>query len=235
MMFGIYFITRPLQNILGIHPMPLVINCCRQFFLMAFIAPSILVAIFHWVSAPNGAPRSTKFASYAIGIFMATIFVLLNSITISGSKLVASWRNINMYDPIWFQSDPVIIQLVLIHLICQLVSPVGFLLLSAAYVRHRRHSYRFSNIYNLIPKKWKYLEAGLIIFACSFLVAGSVVILGAYYTYVWSIYFVGAIISCIFVMKSIKLPPENRQKICNSKKFIITLLCWIKLPVLCAD
>jgi len=34
MMFGIYFITRLLQNILGSHPMPLIINCIRQFFLM---------------------------------------------------------------------------------------------------------------------------------------------------------------------------------------------------------
>ncbi|MDR3275153.1 MAG: hypothetical protein LBS81_04150 [Endomicrobium sp.] len=55
-MFGIYFITRPLQNILGPHPLPLIINCARQFFLMAVIAPSILVAIFHWVPAPGSAP-----------------------------------------------------------------------------------------------------------------------------------------------------------------------------------
>ncbi|WP_413906388.1 hypothetical protein [Candidatus Endomicrobiellum trichonymphae] len=31
-MFGIYFITRLLQNILGPHPLPLIINCIRQFF-----------------------------------------------------------------------------------------------------------------------------------------------------------------------------------------------------------
>ncbi|MDR3253355.1 MAG: hypothetical protein LBT07_00100 [Endomicrobium sp.] len=211
-MFGIYFITRPLQNILGPHPLPLIINCIRQFFLMAVIAPSILVAIFHWVPTPSGAPRSTKFAAYIIGVLMGTIFVLLNSIAVSGSKLLSSWRNINMYDPVWFQPGDPVIQLVLIHLICQFVSPVGFLLLAAAYVRHRRHDYQHSNIYNLIPKKWKYLEASLVIFAGSFIVAGITVVSGSYYTYIWSIYFIGAIISGIFEMKSIVLPPREAPK-----------------------
>jgi hypothetical protein len=208
-MFGIYFITRPLQNIVGPHPMPLIINCIRQFFLMAVISPSILVAIFHWVPTPSGAPHSTKFAAYTIGILMGIIFVLLNTIAVSGSKILSTWGNIKIYDPVWFQSDTSMIQLILIHLICQFVSPVGFLLLAAAYVRHRRHNYQLANIYNLIPSKWKYLEASLIIFACSFLIAGFTAIFGTYYTYIWSIYFIGAIISGIFEMKSIKLPPRE--------------------------
>ncbi|MDR1926539.1 MAG: hypothetical protein LBQ13_02505, partial [Endomicrobium sp.] len=60
--------------------------------------------------------------------------------------------------------------------------------------------------------KWKYLEASLIIFACSFLAAGFAVILGSYYTHIWSIYFIGAIVSCIFAMRSIKLPPREAPK-----------------------
>ena len=36
-MFGIYFITRPLQNVLGPHPMPMIINSLRQFFIMGII------------------------------------------------------------------------------------------------------------------------------------------------------------------------------------------------------
>jgi len=66
-LFGIYFIPRPLQNILGPYPSTLIVNCLRQFFLMAVIAPSILVAIFHWAPTPSGAPRSSKFAAYTVG------------------------------------------------------------------------------------------------------------------------------------------------------------------------
>ncbi len=209
LMFGIYFITRPLQNIFGPHPYPLIVNSIRQFFLMAVIAPSILVAIFHWVPTPSGAPRSSTFAAYTMGVLMGIIFVLVNTLAVTGSKIVYSWGMLHMYDPVWFGSGEPVIQLLMIHLICQFVSPVGFLLLAAAYVRHRRHNYQLANVYNLMPKKWKYLEASLSIFAASFIVAGAAVAFGSYYTYVWVIYFIGAIISGAFAMLSIKLPPRE--------------------------
>jgi len=208
-MFGIYFITRPLQNFLGPHPMPLIINCLRQFFLMGIIAPSILVAIFHWVPTAGGAPRSSKFAAYTMGVLMGIIFVLINTLAVSGSKLLYSWGIINMYDPVWFSSGEFVVQLVTVHLICQFVSPVGFLLLAAAYVKHRRHNYQMSHIYNLIPLKWKYLEISLILFAVSFIMAGAAVVFGSYYTYVWVIYFVGAMLSGFIELRGIKLPPRD--------------------------
>jgi hypothetical protein len=140
---------------------------------------------------------------------MGVIFVLVNSIAATGSKVIYSFGMINMYDPVWFASGSPVIQLVIIHLICQLVSPVGFFLLAAAYVRHRRHSYQLAHIYNLMPKKWKYLEASLMIFSASFIAAGAAVIFGSYYTYIWVIYFIGAIISGAFELVGIKLPPRE--------------------------
>lgn len=208
-MFAIYFITRPLQNLMGPHPWPLIINSMRQFFLMAIIAPSILVAIFHWVPTPSGAPKSSTFAAYTVGVLMGIIFVLVNSIAVTSSKILYSWGMINMYDPVWFASGAPMVQLVMIHLICQFVSPVGFFILAAAYVRHRRHNYQLAHIYNLMPTKWRYLEASLIVFALSFIAAGAAVVFGRYYTYVWSIYFVGAIVSGIIELYGIKLPPRE--------------------------
>ncbi|MDR2426178.1 MAG: hypothetical protein LBD46_03215 [Endomicrobium sp.] len=208
-MFAIYFITRPLQNITGPHPWPMIINSARQFFLMSVIAPSILVAIFHWVPATSGAPKSSTFAAYIIGSLMGVIFVLVNTIAATSSKIIYSWGIISMYDPVWFASGVPLIQLVIIHLICQFVSPVGFLLLAAAYVKHRRHNYQLTHIYNLMPKKWRYLEASLMILAGSFLAAGTAVVFGSYYTYVWVIYFIGAIISGAFELIGIKLPPRE--------------------------
>jgi hypothetical protein len=205
-LFGIYFITRPLQNLIGPHPLPMIINSMRQFFLMAFIAPSILIAIFHWVPMPSGAPRSRTFATYAVGILTGIIFVLTNSLVATSSKIIYSNNFFTMHDAVWSVNP---IQLVAIHLLCQLISPIGFLLLASSYIKHRRHEYQLAHIYNLMPTKWKYLETSLIIFAMSFIIAGAAVAFGSYYTYLWVIYFVGAIISGLFGLKSISLPPRE--------------------------
>ena len=209
-MLGIYFITRPLQNILGPHPMPMIINSLRQFFIMGIIAPSIFVGILHWVPGESGAPKSTVFASYSIGILMGIIFVLINSMAVDGSKIIASIGSLNLYDATWFSAKDVKLQLILIHLICQLVSPVGLILLAAAFVRHRRHTYMLGHIYTNMKTKWRYLETGLIILPGSFILSGIFAMFGRYYTYLWVIYFVGSIIAGGFVLYSIKLAPREK-------------------------
>ncbi|MDR2708730.1 MAG: hypothetical protein LBC07_01990 [Elusimicrobiota bacterium] len=205
-LFGIYFLTRPLQNILGPYPMPLIVNCVRQLFLMAYVAPSILVAIFHWAPTPSGAPKSSKFAAYAVGSLMGIIFVLINTVIGSESKVIFSSYGLTLYDGVWQSTLP---QLVMIHLICQLISPVGFLILASSYIKHRRYEYTLAHIYNQMPLKWKYLEASCYIFGLSFVLAGVGVAFGGYYTYLWSIYFIGSIASGFFALKSITIPPRK--------------------------
>lgn len=209
LLFGVYFITRPLQNIVGPHPWPLIINCARQFFLMAVISPAIFVGILHWVPNDKGTPKSTEFAAYAVGVLMALMFILVNSTAIDGSKVLATYFGLNVYDATWFSVGPQKIQLVLMHLISQLISPVGFFLLAAAYIRHRRYNYPLSNIYNQMQKKWKLLEIGFLTFAGSLIVAGFAAFFGQYYTYLWVIYFVGAIIAGLIWLRSIEIPPRE--------------------------
>ena len=208
-LFGIYFITRPLQNIIGPHPWPMIINSARQIFIMGIIAPAVFVGILHWVPGKSGAPRSSVVASYAIGLLMGIIFALTNSLAVDGSKIIATVGNFTLYDATWFSGDSKI-QLVLIHLICQLVSPVGIILLAAAFVRHRRHNYMLGHIYTNMKTKWRYLETGLIILPGSFILSGLFAMFGRYYTYLWCIYFVGAIIAGFFVLYSIKLAPREK-------------------------
>lgn len=209
LMFGIYFITRPLQNLLGPYPWPLIVNCARQFFLMAVISPAILVGVFHWVPDEKDTTRSTTVAAYVVGFFMALIFILINSVAIDGSKVLSEIGGVTIYDATWFSAGQPRTQLILIHLIAQLVSPVGFLLLAAAYVRHRRHNYALKEVYNLMPHKWKLLEAGLLTFAGSLLIAGTAAFFGQYYTYLWVIYFTGAIVAGLVELKGIKIPPRE--------------------------
>lgn len=206
-LFGIYLIIRPLQNILGGHPYPMVVNCIRQFFLMAVIAPSILVGIFHWAAVEWKVPKAAEVSSYVIGFLMALIFILINIVAIDGARVIASWNGFKLYDALWFSSGDKRVELILIHLIIQGISPVGFILLAAGYVRHRRHNYPPESIYNLMPLKWRHLETGLIIIAFSFIFAGFAAFLGHYYTYLWIIYYLGALIAGIIELKGIRLPP----------------------------
>ncbi|MDI6757799.1 MAG: hypothetical protein QME32_07260 [Endomicrobiia bacterium] len=230
LLFGFYFMTRPLQNVLGPHPWPMVLNSMRQFFLMAVIAPAILVGILHWVPSEKGTPKSTVIAAYVGGFLMAVIFILINSMAIDGSKVLAEFGGWKIYDAKWFSAASVAAssslssspdggasaafvapkaRLIVIHLITQLVSPVGYFLLAAAYVRHRRYNYPTSSVYNLIPRKWKYLEAGLLIFAVSMITAGFAAFFGQYYTYLWVIYFAAATVAGVIELISVKIPPRE--------------------------
>jgi hypothetical protein len=116
---------------------------------------------------------------------------------------------LTIYDAIWFANGAPRPELVLIHLICQFIAPVGFFLLAAALVRHRRHKYPLGHIYNLMPLKWRYLEAGLLVFAFSMIMAGVAALFGQYYTYLWVIYFAGAIVAGVLELVSVKLPPRE--------------------------
>ena len=209
LLFGIYFATRPLQNIIGPHPWPMIINCLRQFFLMAIIAPSILVGILHWVPSEKGTPKSVVFAAYAVGALMALIFILMNIMAIDGSKELGVIAGKHIFDAKWFSAGPARPELVLVHLISQLISPVGFFVLAAAYVRHRRYNYPLSEVYNMMPLKWKHLEISLLVFAGSLVVAGLAAFLGQYYTNLWVIYFSGAIIAGLIELRGIKIPPRE--------------------------
>lgn len=211
-LFGIYFITRPLQNIMGPHPWPMIINCIRQFLLMGIIAPAVLVGIFYWGSDEGEVPKATEIAAYTVGFVMAIIFILINKVAIDGSKIIATFNEFNLYDAMWFSEGPAKFELLLIHLFVQLVSPIGFFILVIAIVRRRRHNYPKDSEYNLMPLKWRYLEAGFEILVASMIIAWVAALVGHYYTYLWVIYFVGAIISGGIELKSIIIPPSDPPK-----------------------
>jgi MFS family permease len=206
LLFGIYFITRPLQNVLGPHPWPMIINSVRQFFLMGIIAPAILVGILHWLPGSATESKALRIASYFVGIAMAVIFVLANTMAIIGSKTIITFGGVTLYDAVWASSALMRTQLTLIHLVVQLISPVGFFILTIAYIRHRRHTFKLSEVYTLMTKKWKYLEWSLIIIALSFIAAGLGALFGKYYTYLWVIYFIGALAAGLLQYHSIKMP-----------------------------
>jgi len=64
----IFLITRPLQNIIGPHPWPMIINDARQFFMMAVISRRQCWLVYlHWVPSDKGTPKSVEYAAYFVG------------------------------------------------------------------------------------------------------------------------------------------------------------------------
>ncbi|MEA2082250.1 MAG: hypothetical protein U9O97_05880 [Elusimicrobiota bacterium] len=205
---GLWLMSRPLQNIIGPYPAPLIVNCVRQFLMIAVFAPSLLVAIFNWTSEEKKVPKTVQAAIFIVAAFMGLMFILINIAAVDGSKIIAQNSFITLYDAKWFVNVSPRIELVLIHLLVQGISPVGFCFFAAGIVRHKRHNYPADSIYNMMTKKWYFLEVSLIIFACSMLAAGIAALLTGYGTYLWVIYFAGAIVAGFFDMKGIKLPPR---------------------------
>ena len=208
---GLWLMTRPLQNIIGPHPAPLIVNSIRQFFMISFFAPAMLVAIFNWTSENKKVPRITQAAAFFVAAFMGLIFVLINIAAVDGSKVIASMDDFNLYDAAWFSKGPKRMELILIHLLVQGISPVGYCLFAAGIVRHKRHNYPEDSIYNMMTEKWYYLELALIIFACSLIAAGFAALFSGYRTYLWVIYFIGAIVAGLVDLKGIKMPPRIEQ------------------------
>ncbi|MCD6413927.1 MAG: hypothetical protein J7L54_07265, partial [Elusimicrobia bacterium] len=140
--------------------------------------------------------------------FMGIIFILINIAAVDGSKIIATAGNFTLYDARWFSKGPRHLELILIHLLVQGISPVGYCLFAAGIVRHKRHNYPADSVYNMMTKKWWHLELALIIFAVSLLLAGIAALFGRYYTYLWVIYFTGAIVAGFIDLKGIKIPPR---------------------------
>ena len=63
-----------------------------------------------------------------------------------------------------------------------------------------------------MPLKWKYLEIGLEILIASIIIMGGAALFGHYYTYLWVIYYIGAIISGLLELKSVKFRPVPHRR-----------------------
>ena len=154
----------------------------------------------------KGTPKSTVFAAYFVGLCTAVIFILINSIAVQNSKIIGTFAGITLYDGSWFTSGNRDLRLIIIHLIAQLISPVGFLFLAVSYVRHKRYTHPLISVYTMLKIKWKYMETGLIVFVAALMVAGLGAIFGSYYTYLWVIYYIAAIVAGLIETKSVMLP-----------------------------
>ena len=89
MAFGIYLATRPLQLLLGPHPLPLIINNIREFFMIGVFGPSVFLAIYGLAYGGENIKKNLNLVVYGISVFFALVFVVVNIFAIGGSSLSA--------------------------------------------------------------------------------------------------------------------------------------------------
>lgn len=208
--FGVYLATRPLQILVGPHPLPLLINNLREFCLMGFFAPAVLVAM---LSLCLGAERVTHLVIYSVFgvcLTMAVAFVVFNVFAIGGSEVIFTIGGYPAHDGLWFKNPSPQGQRWMRLLVClRTIDPVlllcgagGVVLWHAAHYPSEKRA-----IYDNMPKKLYLLGAAVLCFALSMGMVGLFAMWGV--PNQWWLYYAGALLSGILESLSLSLPVKR--------------------------
>jgi two-component system response regulator YesN len=205
--FGVYLITRPLQILLGPHPMPLVINSVREYCMMGLFAPAVFVAMMSLCFGADRIPKKFIIGTFALSNLLALAFLVLNAQAIGGSEVLFYIGSYPAYDGVWFRADdPHLQSLMSVLFVIRFIDPLALLLLAGVIVfRHARHyPHDRRAVYNNMPKKLYLLSAAVFAFPVSMLITALLVFAGV--PNQWWIYYLGAIFSGFLEAASIRLP-----------------------------
>jgi hypothetical protein len=206
--FGVYLICRPLQVLLGPHPMPSIVTCVREFCMMAFFAPAVFLAMMSLCFGASHIPRRLIAGIFLLGLSLGLAYVVLETKAIHGSEIIFWIGNYPAYDGLWFNNpDPRSQGLILIIYVLQLIDPVFILLLAGVIVfRHARHYPPGKReIYNNMPRKLYLLSAAVFAFPFSMFFAGALVLF-FHVRFSWWLYYLGALLSGLIESFSLRLP-----------------------------
>ena len=159
--------------------MPLLINCIREFCMMALFAPAVFVAMMSLCFGSDRIPRKLIFGIFALGFVLGLVFVVLNARAIGGSEEIFRFGNYPAYDGVWFKSDDPHIQALMSELfVIRFIDPLFLLLLAGVIVfRHARHYPEEKGVvYDNMPKKLYFLSAAVFAFPVSMLITGILVL-----------------------------------------------------------
>src|ERR1035437_852585 len=209
--FGLYLMTRPLQVLLGPHPMPSIITCIREFGMMAVFAPAVFLAMMSLCFGSDRIPKKLIVGLFALGFSLGLAYVVLETRAIHGSEIIFSIGGYPAYDGVWFKNpDPHSQALISIIYVLQFIDPVFILLLSGVIVfRHARHYPEAKRlVYDNMPKKLYILSAAVFAFPLSMVIAGALIVF-FHIQFLWWLYYLGALVSGLLETASLRLPLRN--------------------------
>ncbi len=211
--FGIYLATRPLQILLGPHPLPLIINNIREFFMIGLFGPAVFLAMLNFVYGEGKLKKPLIIFVCGLGLILATLFVVFNIFAIGGSKEIFRVGSYAVYDGLWFDNPDLPTRALMRTLfVIRLLDPVILLLIAGIIVFWRGVTYPRDSIYTNMPRKYFFMAGAVFAFAFSMLFAGFMFLIWKIPNQ-WWIYYVGALLAGFLEAISLSLPLSQGVKI----------------------
>jgi len=209
---GIYLASRPLQILLGPHPMPLIINSLREFLMLGFFGPAVTVAMLSLVLGSSNVPKPLIRFLFALGIAIAVVFVFINVKAIGGSEVIFMMGDWPAYDGMWFKNQPSLPMALLFGL--RLIDPVLLVFGVGTLVLWHAYNYPLEKrmLYDNMPKKLYLMGSACYAFSLSMLSVGFLYLF-AHIPNQWWIYYVGAMAAGLLETVSLSLPLRREVRI----------------------
>ena len=215
LLLGFYLATRPLQILLGPHPVPLVVNNIREFMMIGLFAPAVTVAMISLVLGGADVPKMLIRFFFGLGLLSASLFVIINTKAIGGSEVIFKIGAYNAYDGVWFHgSGSPSSHLMPLLFILRLIDPVMMVFGAGTLVMWHAYNYPIEKklLYDNMPLKLFLTGLGCYAFSLSMLSVGLL------YRFAdipnqWWIYYVGALAAGLLETISLSLPLRKEVQI----------------------
>lgn len=206
--FGVYLASRPLQILLGPHPMPLIVNGIREFLMIGLFAPAVFVAMMSLCFGAERLSRRFTTGFFLAGIVLAGVFLAANAYAIGRSAPLFQWGPVTAHDGLWHAAPDAAGKMSMrVLVLIRLIDPVLLLLAAGGIVFWHAWHYPESKriFYDNMPIKLYILSAAVFCFALSMLAVTAVTGLG-HRPNEWWIHYVGALVAGLLELLSLSLP-----------------------------
>lgn len=210
--FGIYFGSRPLQILLGPHPMPLIVNNIREFFLIGLFTPAVFIAMMSLVFGPDKIKKVFIKSIFIFCIALASVFVIVNVFAIGGSETIFKIGGWTAHDGLWFDNPNTKVRsLMVILFVIRVIDPVLIIFLAGCIVLWKAMNYpeERKKFYDNMPKKLLFMSLADFCFSLSMLSVGFLYIFG-HIPNQWWIYYVGGLLAGIFELISLRMSVKKQ-------------------------
>lgn len=208
--FGLFLITRPLQIVLGPHPMPLIVNNIREFIMIGVFAPAASVGALTFAFGEEKVRPWLVRLIIGFGLFIAVSFLVINIWAVGGAYEIFSIGSYKIYDGLWFHPDNRFSYLMPVLFLLRFLDPVVILVIVGALSLYRGKTYPLESIYTNMPKKLFLQGFAMITFGLSMLFCGFMFLLWNIPNQ-WWIYYIGAIMAGVFELVGLKYPLSKKK------------------------